>query len=76
MKVPYGMNWRFRPGEIRSRPSSVATCVPKLAIRRVMYGQNDVSLLRVMIRPNAMPQVCAGALLNRRLLNGIAMRTT
>ena len=43
-KLPYGMAWRFRPGEMPSSPSSVANCCPNPAMRRVMYGQNEVSL--------------------------------
>ena len=41
-------------------------------MRRVMYGQNDISLARGMLRATATPHVWTAALLKRRLLNGIA----
>ena len=70
------MAWRLRPGEMPSRPSSIAICWPNPAMRRVMYGQNDVSFVRGMMRPTATPHVCVGALLKRRLLNGTFTTTT
>jgi len=57
-------------------PRAVAICCITPDTRRVMYGQNDVSLLRRTARTSAMPHSCSGAPANRRLLNGIAIRTT
>ncbi len=70
------MNCTLRPGEMSRSPRAVASCCVTLATRLVMYGQNDVSLLRRMARATAMPHSCSADAGNRRLLNGIAMRAT
>src|SRR5690242_17432431 len=67
----------LRPGETPETPSSAPNCDEKPFTRRVMPGQNDDSLRVGICRSSAIPQV-AGSVPdgNRRLLNGIEMRTT
>src|ERR1039458_356168 len=71
------MNCRLRPGEMSSACSTSANCPTNCGKRlRETKGHMENSLLRLMKRPNTMPQTCFGALGNRRLPNGMVSSTT
>ena len=59
-----------------SRPSISPICRTNPFTCRVMYGQNALSLCREILRPRAIRHLCNAPFGNRRLLNGMAIKTT